>query len=503
MRQLTLEEASLHDIISDTISSIRPQAESRSVSLVGEVSGGVDSVLINPPRLKRVLHNLLSNALHHTPVDGPIALRATPQGEEVRVEVTNTGEGIAPKICPASSSAPSEQRGLAPGGQTTPRSRPRPGDSQRTDRGTRRHHGRDERPRTGLALLLHASPRVEVSGSRFSSGREEPGLDLEASLELSLDAPEYLVPLSKRDGLREARIARVRPCAAEYPGHPPGYHWIVRVAGLLIDLDGTLYTNSGPIQGAREALRRLDRAGIPYRFVTNATHKPRRIIAAHLKIFGFPAREDRIFTPATAVVEKLQREEVGCYPLLDKVLLEDLQGISMIDDAPGCVLVGNNLGQGFTYERLNAAFRHLMAGAELVALSKNRYWQRAGGEPALDAGPFVAALEYASGQQRHRRRQARTCLLRACAREFGLTSRDGRHGRGRPRTRRGWSPGGGPARYPRGDWQVSAGGAISYPTGSRAGECGAAPGNAGHLERVDPRRIMVITEHRFYRRGFD
>jgi HAD superfamily hydrolase (TIGR01458 family) len=215
-------------------------------------------------------------------------------------------------------------------------------------------------------------------------------------LELSLDAPEYLVPLSKRDGLREARVARVRPCAAEYPGHPPGYHWIVRVAGLLIDLDGTLYTNSGPIQGAREALRRLDRAGIPYRFVTNATHKPRRIIAAHLKIFGFPAREDRIFTPATAVVEKLQREEVGCYPLLDKVLLEDLQGISMIDDAPGCVLVGN-LGQGFTYERLNAAFRHLMAGAELVALSKNRYWQRAGGEPALDAGPFVAALEYASG----------------------------------------------------------------------------------------------------------
>ena len=67
MRQLTLEEASLHDIISDTISSIRPQAESRSVSLVGEVSGGVDPVLINPPRLQRVLHNLLSNALRHTP----------------------------------------------------------------------------------------------------------------------------------------------------------------------------------------------------------------------------------------------------------------------------------------------------------------------------------------------------------------------------------------------------------------------------------------------------
>ncbi len=98
--QLTLEEASLHDLISDTISSFQPQANSRGVRLVGEVSGGVDPVLINPPRLQRVLHNLLSNALRHTPADGTVAMRATPQGDEVRVEVTDTGEGIAPEDLP-------------------------------------------------------------------------------------------------------------------------------------------------------------------------------------------------------------------------------------------------------------------------------------------------------------------------------------------------------------------------------------------------------------------
>ena len=38
-----------------------------------------------------------------------------------------------------------------------------------------------------------------------------------------------------------------------------------------------------------------------------------------------------------------------------------------------------------------------MEGAELVALQKNRYWQDRGGL-SLDAGPFVAALEYASGK---------------------------------------------------------------------------------------------------------
>jgi phospholysine phosphohistidine inorganic pyrophosphate phosphatase len=38
-----------------------------------------------------------------------------------------------------------------------------------------------------------------------------------------------------------------------------------------------------------------------------------------------------------------------------------------------------------------------MDGADLIALQRNRYWRREDGL-ALDAGPFVAALEYASGR---------------------------------------------------------------------------------------------------------
>ena len=98
--QLTMEAASLHDLISDTISSFKPQADNRGIRLVGEVSGDVDPVLVNPPRLQRVLHNLVSNALRHTPADGTVALRAAPQGGEVRVEVSDTGEGIAPEDLP-------------------------------------------------------------------------------------------------------------------------------------------------------------------------------------------------------------------------------------------------------------------------------------------------------------------------------------------------------------------------------------------------------------------
>jgi ribonucleotide monophosphatase NagD (HAD superfamily) len=39
-----------------------------------------------------------------------------------------------------------------------------------------------------------------------------------------------------------------------------------------------------------------------------------------------------------------------------------------------------------------------MGGAELIALQKNRYWMRADGL-SLDVGPFVAAIEFATGRE--------------------------------------------------------------------------------------------------------
>ena len=98
--RVTLERGSLHDLLSDTLSSFQPQAAERGVRLIGEVAGDIDPVLMSPPKLQRVLHNLLSNALRHTPSDGTIMLRAVPQGAMVEVEVVDTGEGIPPHDLP-------------------------------------------------------------------------------------------------------------------------------------------------------------------------------------------------------------------------------------------------------------------------------------------------------------------------------------------------------------------------------------------------------------------
>ena len=163
---------------------------------------------------------------------------------------------------------------------------------------------------------------------------------------------------------------------------------------MLVDLDGTLYVGGAPVEGAREAIGELKAGGLELRYVTNTTRRPRREVAEHLNSLGFKVDKTEIFTPARAAAGLIG--DAACLPLVDESLLEDLAGITPTEDRPDHVLVGD-LGEGFLYERLNAAFRCLMSGADLIALQRNRYWRREDGL-SLDAGPFVAALEYASGK---------------------------------------------------------------------------------------------------------
>lgn len=60
-------------------------------------------------------------------------------------------------------------------------------------------------------------------------------------------------------------------------------------------------------------------------------------------------------------------------------------------------MIVGDAGDMITYDSLNTAFRYLMEGAELIALEKDRYWMAHDGL-SLSAGPFVHALELASGK---------------------------------------------------------------------------------------------------------
>jgi phospholysine phosphohistidine inorganic pyrophosphate phosphatase len=170
------------------------------------------------------------------------------------------------------------------------------------------------------------------------------------------------------------------------------------VQGLLIDLDGVLYEGTRVLPGAPEALARLRAAGRPYRFLTNTTMQSRRALAQKMQWMGFAVQPEEVFTAAAATARYLLAQPARrSLLLIADEAREDFAGLPEDNQHPDFVVVGD-LEHGFTYELLNRAFRCLVGGAQLIAVQKNRCWMREDGL-ALDAGPWVALLEYASRQE--------------------------------------------------------------------------------------------------------
>ncbi len=178
-------------------------------------------------------------------------------------------------------------------------------------------------------------------------------------------------------------------------------------AAYLLDLDGTLYQEGVAIPGAVELLHRLRRAGTPFRLLTNTTSRSRRLLLDRLGSCGFEVQPGEIFTAVRAGALLARAEgHARLAPYLAPEALEDLDQFALSGGTapsplaptglPTALIVGD-LGAGWTYPLLQEAFELLQAGAEFIALSRDRYW-RQGGKLVLDAGPFVAALEHAAGR---------------------------------------------------------------------------------------------------------
>lgn len=169
---------------------------------------------------------------------------------------------------------------------------------------------------------------------------------------------------------------------------------------FLIDLDGVLHTGGSLIPGADEALQYLEDHGYPFRVLSNTTRRSRQGLVSHLSGMGLEIPLSHIFTPAMAAAALISwKGGDGAFILAAPEVVEELggQGISQRSLGSGFVVVGD-AGDLLTYGSLTEAFRQIIGGAELIALEKDRYWMGSGGL-MLSAGPFVAALEYATGRK--------------------------------------------------------------------------------------------------------
>ena len=97
---LKLEPASLADLISDTLENFSGLATKQNIALSGRAAPGIDPVSMDVQRIGRVLNNLVSNALRHTPPGGTVSIRAEALVGTVRVTVQDSGEGISANDLP-------------------------------------------------------------------------------------------------------------------------------------------------------------------------------------------------------------------------------------------------------------------------------------------------------------------------------------------------------------------------------------------------------------------
>lgn len=174
-----------------------------------------------------------------------------------------------------------------------------------------------------------------------------------------------------------------------------GLNLVNTIKGFLIDLDGVLYIEDQCIPGAVETVNWLRQEGFQLRFLTNTTMVSRESLVNKLLRFNIRAKPEEMFSTAWVGARWLAEKGVSRVQLLlTEEARKDFAEFNITSDQPEAVVVGD-MGSAFTFDVLNSAFLSVKAGAQLIALQKNRFWQTKNGL-LLDAGAFVAALEYAT-----------------------------------------------------------------------------------------------------------
>ena len=175
------------------------------------------------------------------------------------------------------------------------------------------------------------------------------------------------------------------------------------IKGLLLDITGVLYdsTEQGgvPIPGSIKALQKLtESSAIKFRLCTNETQLTTAGLALKLNKLGFTSiKTEMIFSPGPAMKRILYERKLRPFLVVYPDAIPDYEGVNFED--PNCVVIGD-AADYFTYENMNRAFQVLISKPKedmsLFSLGFGKYYKH-NGTLALDVGPYVKALEFASG----------------------------------------------------------------------------------------------------------
>ncbi len=169
-----------------------------------------------------------------------------------------------------------------------------------------------------------------------------------------------------------------------------------RIKLFTLDMDGTIYLDSTPLEGAIEFCEKLDKLGKLCYFTNNTSKNPMDYVQK-LNRIGFPAKRENIMTSGDVTIAYLNKYHKGesVYLVGTKALEESFTsaGITLSENSK-IVVVGFDMT--LTYEKLEKACTLIRNGALFYSTHPDINCPTADGF-IPDSGAICAAIELSTG----------------------------------------------------------------------------------------------------------
>lgn len=175
---------------------------------------------------------------------------------------------------------------------------------------------------------------------------------------------------------------------------------------IIFDMDGVLYLGLKPIKGAKETIEYARKNKLEVSFLTNNATRSRKTLAQKLNQIGIEAHPKEIMCSSYAAahyVSKLNPKPKTAYIIGESGLKKELQNkkISLLNEnqcknkLADIFVIG--LDRKLTYQKLEIAFNHIMAGKKFIACNLDHHYPWTNGfKPG--GGCAIAALSFATGE---------------------------------------------------------------------------------------------------------
>ncbi|MDB5122684.1 MAG: nagD 1 [Mucilaginibacter sp.] len=170
--------------------------------------------------------------------------------------------------------------------------------------------------------------------------------------------------------------------------------------GLLIDMDGVIYSGDTLIHGADTFINHLLENNIPFTFMTNNSQRTSLEVVRKLRKLGIEITEEHVYTSAMATGKFLgdQGPDGTAYVLGEGGLLTSLHenGITLVDTDPEFVVLGE--GRNFTLEMVQRAVDMILGGAKFITTNRDPSPKKPGWNN-LGIAATTAMIEEATGRK--------------------------------------------------------------------------------------------------------